>query len=225
MKASAGFSRKWDLQYKNNSHKSVWPWSELISYVTRYAVSSTPRPLHVLELGCGAGANIPFFLEKKWNYFGIDGSENIIKKLKKRFPEIKENLKVGDFTKNIPFEYNFDIIVDRASLTHNSSENILNCLELVIEKMNPGAKYFGIDWFSTNHDEYSLGKPHEDVFTRIGYTQGPFANVGQVHFSNKRHLLNLFSKFKIIVLEHKIVNSIIPAKKRYAYWNFVAQKP
>ena len=79
MKASAGFSRKWDLQYKNNSHKSVWPWSELISYVTRYAVSSTPRPLHVLELGCGAGANIPFFLEKKWNHFGIDGSENIIK--------------------------------------------------------------------------------------------------------------------------------------------------
>ena len=79
MKASAGFSRKWDLQYKNNSHKSVWPWSELISYVTGYAVSSTPRPLHVLELGCGAGANIPFFLEKKWNYFGIDGSENIIK--------------------------------------------------------------------------------------------------------------------------------------------------
>ena len=84
MKASAGFSRKWDLQYKNNSHKSVWPWSELISYVTRYAVSSTPRPLHVLELGCGAGANIPFFLSfENVKYYSVEDNQTMVDHLKK----------------------------------------------------------------------------------------------------------------------------------------------
>ena len=170
-----------------------------------------------------ASADLPKMAALAADTDGIDGSENIIKKLKKRFPEIKENLKVGDFTKQIPFENNFDIVIDRASLTNNSQKNILNCIEIVNEKMKPKGKYFGFHWFSTIHDYYSIGKSHEDVFTRTGYTKGPFANVGPVHFSNKRHLMELFSKFEILVLEHKVVNSIIPSKRRSAYWNFVAQ--
>ena len=54
------FSKEWEERYRENTHLSVWPWSNLISYVMRYARPEN-KDFSVLELGCGAGANIPFF--------------------------------------------------------------------------------------------------------------------------------------------------------------------
>ncbi|MGN5030804.1 hypothetical protein ACTFBV_20625 [Aeromonas rivipollensis] len=54
------FSNEWDEQYKNNHHMSIWPWSDLVSSIYRYANPKNGYK-RVLELGCGAGANIPLF--------------------------------------------------------------------------------------------------------------------------------------------------------------------
>ena len=37
---------------------SIWPWSDLVSYVMRY--TKINENYKVLEIGCGSGANIPF---------------------------------------------------------------------------------------------------------------------------------------------------------------------
>ncbi len=52
------YSNEWNEAYKNNSHMSIWPWSDLVSCVYRYAHPKDGYQ-RVLELGCGAGANIP----------------------------------------------------------------------------------------------------------------------------------------------------------------------
>ena len=96
-------SSEWDERYKDNTHMSIWPWSDLVSYVMRYAKSK--KKISVLELGCGAGANIPFFLALGYEYYGIEGSSTIISKLKKRFPNIKKNL-----------FFSLDIIVELPSM-------------------------------------------------------------------------------------------------------------
>ena len=77
------FSTEWNTRYQNNVHMSIWPWSDLVSSVMQF-YKPTKTKIRVLELGCGAGANIPFFLSLNTEYFGIDGSETIIKNLKKR---------------------------------------------------------------------------------------------------------------------------------------------
>ena len=71
------FSKEWDQIYKKNTQMSIWPFSDLISYVKRYLpfVGSSNS---VLELGCGAGANIPFFKSLGIDYFAIDGSITIV---------------------------------------------------------------------------------------------------------------------------------------------------
>ena len=92
------FSKEWNIRYKNNTHMSIWPWSDLVSLVMKF-YKPTKSKIRVLELGCGAGANIPFFLSLNTEYFGIDGSEIIIRNLKKRFPRISKNLVFEDFTK------------------------------------------------------------------------------------------------------------------------------
>lgn len=219
-----GFSQEWDDRYKEHGHESVWPWSDLVSYVSRYS-KPNKKNFCVLELGCGAGANIPFFLSLGVEYYAVDGSKTVIESLKKRFPALKNRLKVGDFTKEIPFSRTFDLIFDRASLTHNTTRDIKHALEIVYDKLNSNGKFLGIHWFSKQSSEYQRGEKATDDCTRTGYRNGLFTNLGRVHFSDKDHLLSLFQKFNILLLEHKISKKEIPSDGEIlAYWNIVAQK-
>lgn len=218
------FSGEWDARYAENTHMSVWPWSDVVSYVMRYARPSS-SDYRVLELGCGAGANIPFFRSLNVQYYAVEGSPTIVNMLRDRFPDIKDKIMISDFTEEIPFSEKFDLVLDRGSLTHNTAASIKKCLEMVYDRLKPGGKYVGIDWFSTLHSDYSRGVSDADEYTRQGYDKGPVANVGKVHFSDMAHLLSLFSKFEITTLEHKIVERKLPGDKfLYAAWNFIAEK-
>ena len=101
------FSKEWEQRYKDNTNMSIWPWSDLVSYVKRYAGMTSESS--VLELGCGAGANIPFFLSLGVKYYAIEGSITIVNELKRKFPNLQENIMAGDFTSNIIFSENFSM--------------------------------------------------------------------------------------------------------------------
>jgi len=218
------FSSEWEILYGKNAHMSSWPWSDLVSMVMRFAKPSKDN-FKILELGCGAGANIPFFINLGVQYFSIDGSATIIKKLKEKFPTLKENLLVGDFINEIPFETSFDLVVDRASVTCNSTKNIQKCLNMVYDKLKDGGKFIGIDWYSTECSDYDKGTKLDDDFTCTGHKEGEFANIGIIHFSNKPHLMELFKKFNILHLEHKIIKKEYPDDKHIlASWNIVVEK-
>lgn len=219
------FSTEWEKIYNTQQHLSIWPWSDLVSYVKRYA-NPTNSSFRVLELGCGAGANIPFFLSLGIEYTAIEGSESIVKLLHEKFPEFKESILIGDFT-NFEFKKNyFDLIVDRGSLSHNTTFAIKRCVNNIYEAMKPGSKFIGIDWFSTLHSDYTKGIISEgDTFTKTNIDEGQFSGLGNVHFSDKQHILDLFSKFELQILEHKTIKNELSSSHTFASWNFVAQKP
>jgi len=218
-----GFSEAWDRRYAENTHLSIWPWSDMVSYVCRYA---KPREsfAKVLELGCGAGANIPFFLNRSEDYYAIEGSPTIIAALLARFPELSSKIACNDFTQDIPFDVVFDMVVDRASLTHNDTASIDRSLALVASKIRTGGLYIGIDWFSTEHPDAKKGTP-VDAHTRRNIESRTFGDVGNVHFSDKHHLCGLFERanFKIIMLEHKKTTILIGDRQtEQCAFNFVA---
>jgi SAM-dependent methyltransferase len=217
------FSEEWNNTYKNHGHLSIWPWSDLVSYVMRYA-----RPFNekyrVLEIGCGAGANIPFFEALGVQYYGIEGSEAIVESLKKRFPALEKQIVVGDFTKDLFFEGKFDLILDRAALTHNDTKSIKNSLSLIYDKLETGGKFMGIDWFSTAHSDFGMGD-EIDQYTKSGFQEGQFIGIGPVHFSDREHLKALFSRFTFVLLEHKTVKKEIPEESQiFASWNLYVCK-
>jgi SAM-dependent methyltransferase len=175
-------------------------------------------------LGCGAGANIPFLKQLGMDYYAIEGSIAIVEEVLKKYPEYKGKIVQGDFTQDIPFNENFDLIVDRASLTHNDTESIKRCIYLVKSRLVSKGTFIGIDWFSTLHSEFKKGTFTEDVNTK-SFLLGQFAGLGNVHFSDKQHLLSLFDEFEITQLEHKIIMREIPSDNhQLAFWNFVARK-
>lgn len=182
----------------------------------------------MLELGFGAGANITFFMSIGADYSGTEGSATAVEQVQRRFASA-QNFRVEccDFTKEIPFEGPFDLVVDRSSLTHNRTAGIEACLGRVAEKMRSGAKFIGIDWFSTANADFLTGEPLEDYFTRTAFPAGQFRDVGIVHFSDEAHLRALLAGagLELERLEHKQTDTLVPGDEgRMAWWNFAAVK-
>ena len=155
----------------------------------------------------------------------MEGSASIVKMLAGQFPEYSSTIKVGDFTKELPFDGEFDLIVDRASLPHNTTSSIKQCLQLVKSRLARHGKFIGIDWFSTDHSDYPKGKPAGDAYTKTAFSDGPFKGVGAVHFFDKSQLVEMFEGFSIVRLEHKRLSTQIPEDNLViATWNFLATK-
>jgi len=216
------FSNEWDDKYKANTHFSKWPWSDLVSLVMRHRPQK--RNFRVLELGCGAGANIPFFVSLEAEYFAVEGSSTIVENLHNRFPQLQNNISVGDFTESLP-DLEFDLIVDRASLTCNHEASIMKCLDICHDRLALNGKFIGVDWFSTQHSDYSKGTQAEDVWTRRDMFGSGFEGTGRAHFSDQNHLLELFKAFKVVNLSHSVVSEKIPSLDCcLATWKFVMEK-
>ncbi len=220
------FSRdEWEHLYASGRHDIHWPWSNIISYIYRYA-KPVERQISILELGCGIGTNIPFFRTLEGDYRGLDGSANAVEKAKTNFPDWADKIAVSDFTTEIPFEGPFDVVIERASLSHNPTADIKRCLDLVGDRLKPGGLFIGLDWFSTKHTEYNEGRELGDRFTRTGYGENSyaFANAGTIHFSDEQHLRELFENFDIEVLQHNERQHIFPQPGyTLATWDIVAR--
>jgi SAM-dependent methyltransferase len=220
------FSKEWEQRYFECTHLSIWPWSDVVSLVHRYCKSMIASEASVLEMGCGAGANIPLFMSLGFDFKAVDGSELIVKNLHQRYPELIDQIVCGDFTIEQPFGGNFDLVLDRASITHNSTKSIRSALKVVLDSLKSGGIFIGVDWFSINHSDFTRGIPVEDDYTRTDFAQGQFSGVGKVHFSDEIHLRKLFSDFEIIFLEEKMACSHEPkTDHQFASWNIVARKP
>lgn len=219
------FSKEWEDIYNKQNHLSIWPWSDVVSYVKRYANPADNVNYRVLELGCGAGANIPFFESLSVEYHAIEGSSTIVGKLHEKFPRYKESIKVGDFTEITFNENYYDLVLDRGSLTCNSTDAIDRTLKNIHKALKSDGKFIGIDWFSTLHSEFGEGIfLNEDVNTKSNILKGHLAGLGNIHFSDKNHLLDLFSDYQFEILEHKINDVLVPNNNRIATWNLVVKK-
>jgi SAM-dependent methyltransferase len=222
-----GFSKEWDEVYSKGLQLTAWPWSDVVSLIYRYCSDIVIKKGLVFELGCGSGPNIPFIQSTGMGYYGIEGSKSAVNVVHKRFPELKKKVTVGDFTQEkcfsgIPL---VDIVIDRASVTHNDLDDIRKILKSSHKLLKSGGCFIGIDWFSVKHSDFCLGVGGADDNTRTDIERGQFKNVGNVHFSNEKHIRSMFLDFDIISLEEKVINTYEPKDcHQFASWNIVARK-
>lgn len=221
------FSVEWENWYQTHDPIEGW-YPELVKLITIWVREADK----VLELGPGSGGNIPLILAKGWNYYGIEGSETAVRTLREKYPQIAEQIILGDFTKENNFRGEFDLVFERASIAHNSLSAIRLALAGAWASLKPGGIFISSDWFSTNHSEAD----------RFEYRDGQFAEVGCVHFSDEEELADLFKDFDRLFIQERIVRrpkpSFCPLKDprnisaafadqdyQSAVWDIVCRKP
>ncbi|MCW0234923.1 MAG: class I SAM-dependent methyltransferase [Ferrovibrio sp.] len=216
------FAEEWDRLYTSSRHLSIWPWTDVVALTLRHIRPASPD-FRVLELGCGAGANIPFFRSLGVEYWAIEGSPAIVAQLRETYPDMAERMLVGDFTRQIGAPGQFDLILDRGSLTHNQTSCLRRSLQLLRNALKPTGHLLSVDMFSTDFSEFAEGEAGEDHYTRINFTRGRLAGTGVAHFADEVHLRDLLSDFTIEVLEHKTVRQFEPQNGVFAAWNIIAR--
>lgn len=221
--ATMSYSEQWDQVYGANQNIIEWPWSDVVSLAHRYCKHLFDKEASILELGCGTGANIPFFQAKGFTYYGIDGSTKIVDALKKKYPKYKDYFECEDFTRTLRFNKEFDLVLDRAAITHNDTESIKRTLKKIESQLSRDGILLAIDWFSTKHMASKSGN-YVDSYTRINIPKGQFYGVGNVHFSDQEHLAELFSGYKILLMREKVITSLTPVSDIFSAWDIVAKR-
>ena len=82
---------------------------------------------NILDVGCGSGRNISYFLQNDFNVFGIDPNEKRLEETKQLVSKLNtttplSNFKIGT-AEQIPFNNNFDLIICNAVLHFAKNKN------------------------------------------------------------------------------------------------------
>lgn len=221
-----GFSQEWDAIYKGGKQLSVWPWNAVVSLTHRFCDLS--KKLKVLELGCGAGANIPYFASfDNIEYYGIEGSKSMVEKLQSAFNSKNIHIACGDFSKTFCFDElqgDIDIIIDRSSVTHNKTEDIKAVIAQALKYLKQNGKYMAFDWFGLDSDVLKTDKKIKVDENTFVFKNGYYSGLGNVHFSDENHIKELFADFDIEHLVKNTATEFLPSQKSSSSYTFVVSK-
>ena len=219
---------EWEDVYSSGNQINLWPYTEILTrYRTHQNKIKAGGVLNILELGCGVGNNSKLFAGEGFSYFGVDFSETAIAFAKEKYESdlvrfAVENLELIEFDND-----SYDLIFDRAAVTHLESAKIKTLISKVSKALNSGGIYLGIDWFSTKHPEYqNSGSTAIDLYDRTGFQTGKFRDIGTVHFSDRLWITEAFRELEILeLIEGLSYDRLMESESiKAATWSVVARK-
>lgn len=185
----------WESLHSNGGW-GKYPAEDLIrTLMRRYKRHPALEQVSVLEIGCGAGANLSFLLKEGFKVSGIDGAPSAIKTASQRLSPFSNtpDLRVGNFV-NLPWENQTqDVVVDYFAVYANQWADIEKTVNEVLRVLKPGGAFYSRSWgVGTEGDSAgvllepgTIENPHS----------GPCCNMGVSHFFDYDELLKLFGGF------------------------------
>lgn len=175
----------------------TYPAEHLIQTVMRtYRHPNERAQTRVLELGCGAGANLSFFLAEGFQTWGLDGAPSAIAKAKDRLaaaPGQTLDLSVQVF-EDITFpNQSFDLVVDYFAIYANPLAMIDKTYAKARALLAPGGRFYTRVWGAACTGA-SSGEMLEPGTSR-NPTAGPCKDMGVSHFFAREELEARFSSW------------------------------
>lgn len=216
----------WEQKYVDGFEQR-YPWDSVVSFIYRYSRSDVDRAnIRVLEVGFGCGSNLWFAAREGFAVFGIEASETAVSYAKRRFTEegLDGDLLQGDFT-TLPFSSNyFDLVIDRAALTHVGKSEHQKAIAEIHRVLKPGG-YFHYNAYAESHSSNAGGVVGAgDV--RFNIEQGSLQGVGQVYFPSKADVDSLFLKgWRVNALQLREFCDLLASKTMvHSDWLVIAEK-
>tara|TARA_B100000686_G_C16390233_1_gene762057 strand:+ start:32 stop:727 length:696 start_codon:yes stop_codon:yes gene_type:complete len=185
----------------------IHPSEDLVRFVTRQYGRKINRPeLHVIDIGCGPGANLTYLAREGFKLAGIDASATAIETIRKRFKKLnlptnreKLDIRQGNFSK-LPWGNNyFDLAIDIEAIYANPMEVIRNSINEARRVIKPGGAFFG-KMFGTKTTGFNTGELYEPNTSR-NPTCGPCGGFGFAHFFTREEIELVFSDFSSLTID------------------------
>lgn len=178
-------------------------FSNILQYELNRFISLIPKKAEILDLACGSGRDVQYFLDYGLQPIGIDASENMINEAKKRVPN-------GDFKimyiESLNFkDQSFDGIWALDALSYAEKKD----MQKILESINNILKKEGIIFVSVRHGEGEQIIEYE----KLGKSQI------KVSFFEQHELENLFK-----MAGFEILNSFTQDGEDFSWINIYAKK-
>ncbi len=171
-----------------------YPAEHLIRTVMRaYRAPEERAQTHVLELGCGAGANLSFLLAEGFQTYGVDGAPSAIAKCRDRLrpaPGQILNLSVQVFEDLNFAQTRFDLIIDYFAIYANPLSVIDTAYGSARRLLKDGGRFYTRVW-GTACTGATTGEMIEPGTSR-NPTSGPCKDMGVSHFFSREELEERF---------------------------------
>ena len=210
------FDKNWEKNiYKKNRQINNYPSEWVVSNTYKYIIKKN----NCLDLGSGAGNNLYFFLNYGFkNIDSIEGSDTACKIQLKKFSNNKK-IKVFnlDFNKFKFKKDNYNLILDRGSITHNKFNDIQKILSKISKSLKKDGYFFSVMFssqssYTTKKDGFAFKKILDE---KIGLRS---------NFFSEFEIKNLLKDFTIINLTLQKNETKIPNKSNISVWNIICQK-
>ena len=117
----------------------------------------------VVEIGCGTGNLVPYFLENNFNYIGLDLSENMIEIAKNKIPN--GDFRIGDmrhFNLNKPVE---SIIITARTVSYLlTNKDVISTIKMAAKNLKTGG-VLAFDYIDANSFLPIVDKSEEIIHT------------------------------------------------------------
>lgn len=224
--ASHSFDPSWEHRYQRGEALNRYPWDVVVHFVHRYRPDKPRHETTVLEVGCGTGNNLWFAAREGFRVVGIDASPAAIAYARARFEEdgLDGKLVVGDFTR-LPFEAeSFDLVIDRAAVTHTGLSAATRAVGEIQRVLRPGGRFL-LNPFSSRSESAASGRPGPDGLT-LEIREGGLAGVQQVLLFDRETIhAVLGGGWDLLSLQHVLfTDECEPRFPVHAEWRVIAQK-
>jgi SAM-dependent methyltransferase len=188
----------WEAAYRKKPYVEVEPHAEVVKLVSFFKRKNVRK---LLDLGCGDGRHLIYLARQGFWVFGLDNAPTAIRLASKWLEKenLTANLVCSDMSTIPWYDESFDAIISIYVINHHRLEGIRCTIREIFRVLKPGGWIFVIvgtsrpkpgkirpkgEWVELEPNTYEWLAGHERGVPH--------------HFFNKKELLELFSRFRII---------------------------
>jgi ubiquinone/menaquinone biosynthesis C-methylase UbiE len=215
-------AQQWEARHQT----MVWgqyPPEPLIRWVARTFTNQADRAdLPVLELGCGAGANLWYMAEQGFSVTGIDFSRTALLHAQNALYKRQQTgqLVYGSFL-DMPFpDQSFAIVIDLAGTTSLPTDTLPGCFAHIRRVLKPGGHYLCcvLGEQTTMIASADQNDTHADDPSFYSAFQGPLQNAPTARLYTQSELKHLIDPMVLVSLESHTRSEANQTQSVQNYW-------
>ena len=217
----------WDPIWERVFNDHEWgryPGESLIRFIAKNFYKSNRADIKILEIGCGAGANLWYLAREGFTAYGIDGSSRAIERAGSflKSQGLCAAIVSGDASA-LPYESSFfDAVIDVECLYSNSRPDAEKMLAEVSRVLKQG----GLFYSRTVADDMYVGKTHTKV-ADMEYTDisdGPLVGRGLARLSTRDGVMKMYGKSFTVLSVDSLITTFNNGSEKMSEWNIVCKK-